>query len=113
MYGCQEMTSNEGEDSLFYIGNIYTGVNDSRRKALMEKYDSEVANGSNCETCKYNRICDGGCVANNYLITGKLNKLPDEYCWWKQVLIEEAIYIMQTLGTEGNETFRMKWVDKK
>ncbi len=110
LYGCQEMTSNEGEQSVFYIGNIYTGVEDERRTALMELYDNNPIIGSNCETCRYNRICDGGCVANNYMSTGSLSHLPKMYCWWKQIVLDEAIRVMQTLGNEGNETFRKKWV---
>ena len=113
LYGCQEMTSNEGEKSIFYIGNIYTGVEDERRIALMELYDSADIIGSNCEACKYNRICDGGCVANNYLATGSLSHLPEMHCWWKQIMLDEAIRVMQILGNEGNETFRKKWVSIK
>lgn len=109
LYGCQEMTSNEGEKSIFYIGNIYTGVEDDRREALMALYDNNTVIGANCETCKYNRICDGGCVANNYLATGSLTHTPKMNCWWVQTILEEAIRVMQILGNEGNETFRRKW----
>jgi radical SAM protein with 4Fe4S-binding SPASM domain len=109
LYGCQEMTSNEGEKSIFYIGNIYTGVEDDRREALMALYDNNTVIGTNCETCKYNRICDGGCVANNYLATGSLTHTPKMNCWWVQTILEEAIRVMQILGNEGNETFRRKW----
>lgn len=90
LYACQEMTSNDGAESAFYIGNIFDGVDDDRRRALMAEYDSAPARGDSCETCPYNRICDGGCVANNYLITGKLNLLPEVYCWWKRTLLEAA-----------------------
>lgn len=112
LYGCQEMTSNEGDESIFYIGNIYTGVEDDRRQALMDLFDSESAKGPNCESCMYNRVCDGGCVANNYLITGSLNGMPPMFCWWRQVVLNGAIRIMQTLGTEENEMFRKKWGGK-
>ena len=110
VYGCQEMTSNEGEKSIFYIGNIYSGIEEWRRERLMAEFDKEPVKGDKCESCKYNRICNGGCVANNYLATGSLTKLPEVYCWWKRVLLDLAIYVMQTLGKEGNEKFREKWV---
>lgn len=109
IYGCQEMTSNEGEESIFYIGNIFTGVEEERRIKLMDMFDKEVVTGKNCQSCKYNRICDGGCVANNYLITGSLNVVPEIYCWWTQLILDEAIRIMQILGREENELFRQKW----
>ena len=109
LYGCQEMTSNEGPDSIFYIGNIFTGVDDDRRTALMALYDQETITGEDCATCRYNRVCDGGCVANNYLATNNLAHLPKVYCWWKRMLLDEAIRVMQTLGSEGNEMFKRKW----
>lgn len=112
IYGCQEMTSNEGKESIFYIGNIFTGVDDTRRQSLMNLFDSVDAVGYNCSVCKYNRICDGGCVANNYLVNGDVNKVPEVYCWWKQILLKEAIYISQTLGKEDNPMFKQRWVKK-
>ena len=105
------MTSNEGEQSIFYIGNIFDGERDDLRYRLIDLYDSAPARGVDCETCKLNRICDGGCVANNYMINGALNVLPEVYCWWKRLLLDEAIYIMQTLGTEENDMFRKRWVN--
>ena len=111
VYGCQEMTSNAGEENIFYIGNIYTGILDSKRIALMESFDKEdcYSIDYDCNNCQLNRICDGGCVANNYLITGSLNQVPSMYCWWQQFLLKEAIYIMQTLGNEKNELFKQLW----
>lgn len=109
LYGCQEMTSNEGEESIFYIGNIFTGVDDKRRYALMELYDTETITGEKCNECKYNRICDGGCVANNYLVTGNLAHLPEVFCWWRRLILDEAIRVMQILGTENNEMFKKRW----
>lgn len=109
VYGCQEMTSNEGAESPFYIGNIYTGVRDDLREKLMSTYNHNHVVGLNCDTCKLNAVCDGGCVANNYMITGSVNRLPDVHCWWKQFILEEAIYIVQTLGNEKNELFKQRW----
>lgn len=109
VYGCQEMTSNDGEEGLFYIGNIYTGIIDKLRENLMARFDNNHIVGLNCDTCKLTRVCDGGCVANNYMITGSLSHAPDIYCWWKQLLLNEAIYMMDTLGSEKNELFKKRW----
>lgn len=113
IYACQELTSNEGKSSPFYIGNIYTGVEENRRQRLISSFEDTESKSSNnkCSECKFNKICDGGCVANNYLITGDINIVPEVYCWWIQLLLDEAIYIMQTLGTEENEMFRKRWVN--
>ena len=90
VYACQEMTSNEGPESPFYIGSVYTGVDDARRLALMEAFDARPVRGEDCAGCKYDRICDGGCVANNYMLTGSLGAVPEVYCWWRRELLRQA-----------------------
>ena len=96
LYACQELTSNEGGE--FYIGSVFTGADEARRRALMARFDAAPARGEYCAECEYDRICDGGCVANNYMVTGKLGELPEVYCWWKRLLLAEAERIY---GREG------------
>ncbi len=112
IYGCQEMTSNEGGESIFYIGSLDSGVSDERRRALMRAFSAERARGDNCDNCGYNRVCDGGCVANNYIATGKLQQLPEVFCWWRRLVLDEAVRVMQTLGREKNEAFKRRWEGK-
>jgi len=113
VYGCQEMTSNEGEESIFWIGNIFTGIREDRRLALMEAYCGEKVKGMDCSKCLYDGICDGGCVANNYLVTGDINTMPKIQCWWKQTVLGEAIRAMETLGEEKCEGFKAHWEGRK
>lgn len=104
---CQEFFSKER--NIFTIGNIYTGVDDSLRKNLIDLFDSTPSSSSRCSTCKLKRICDGGCVANNYMATGDMNKVPEISCIWHELLFTEAIYIMNTLGKQKNERFKSRW----
>ena len=90
IYACQEMTSNEGAESPFYIGSIYSGVDNAGRRALMESFDALPVRGEYCDDCGYDRICDGGCVANNYMLTGSLGAVPEVYCWWRRELLRQA-----------------------
>lgn len=106
LYGCQEMTSNEGIDSVFYIGNIYDGVDDTLRERLMSRFDEHTVYGDDCSSCRLNRVCDGGCVAHNYLITGELHRVSPSYCWWSRLILDEVIYICNVLGEERNERFK-------
>lgn len=105
---CQEMFSRETEE-LFTIGNIYTGIDDEKRKKLSDLWDSEPAKGDRCETCPLDRVCDGGCVANNYLKSSDMHKVPDIFCEWNRILFDAAVEIMQTLGAGKNETFKRRW----
>jgi uncharacterized protein len=68
LYGCQEMTSNEGPESIFYIGDIYDGPIDALRSRMKTIFDRTTTQGDiPCEQCKANIYCNGGCIANNYM----------------------------------------------
>ena len=108
IYGCQEMTSSD-VNSVFYIGNIYDGTDEDKRRNLMAQYDEKKMFGSNCKSCKLNRICEGGCIANNYLQYGDINHHQEVACWWKQLMLDIVIEVVQTLGQEENELFKRKW----
>ena len=109
IYACQEMPSNCGKDSIFHIGSIYEGVDDTKRIALAESYDPFKARGGDCKKCKLNRICDGGCVANNYMINGDIHISAEIYCWWQQLILSEIEWIIKILGEERNEPFKEYW----
>lgn len=109
LYGCQELVTNKDNGNFFYIGNIYTGVDEKSRYSLVEKYLRTEVNGLNCSTCKLDSICDGGCVANNYIINNDINKMPVMYCFWIQTLLDECIRVANVLGNEENLLFRDKY----
>ena len=104
IYACQEMVTN---DSTFLIGDIYNGENQEKRKQLASMFNSQKVYGLNsCVGCKLDKVCDGACVANNYLWSKDLNRIPDMYCYWQQILLDEAIRICNILGSERNELFK-------
>lgn len=113
IYGCQEMTSNKNNE-IFIIGNIFTGVDDSLRANLIETFDvSKLAKYDKCNSCKLQPICNGGCVANNYMQTGDMTQQADIICFWEQILLEEAIRVTTILGAEKNEFFRHTYFRKR
>lgn len=91
IYACQELCSNGGRESPFYIGNLGEGVSEERRRELMGRYSAERSRGERgCGGCPCAELCDGGCAANNYLATGRLNILPEVYCRWMRLLLRAA-----------------------
>lgn len=105
LIGCQQMSSYS--DDTFVIGHIDTGEDEAKRLKLAAMFDQRKITGLNkCRGCKMKPICDGGCVANNYLVNGDLTTMPDMLCVWYQMLLDEAIYIMTVLGEEENELFK-------
>ena len=110
VYACQEMASCKGESDPFYIGSIYTGIQSDRRIPLINSFSTEKLVGEDCDTCKMHGICDGGCVANNYLWSGNVNHVSPDYCWWMKLMLNEAAKIVEILGDEKNECFRSYWL---
>ena len=96
IYGCQEMTSSD--DNIFLIGDIYTGLDESKIENLKASYKPSEITGDDCKHCKINRICNGSCIANNYLINGDINKVPKTQCMWNRLILDEGIYIANQLG---------------
>lgn len=107
IWGCHEMPTNLGDD--WIIGDIYSGVDNHKRRELVKKFNGDnfhAVGEHNCDKCGYSPICDGGCVANNYLINGDVNKMPEMYCFWCKLLFEEAKRMVTILGEERNELFK-------
>lgn len=103
IYGCHhdKMT----HDSPFWIGSIYTGVDEKRVEALMDNYDPLKVGNEKCATCPIDAICNGGCVSNNYVLCGDVHKVHPSWCFWRQSIITMAEQVIQTLGKEANPLF--------
>lgn len=112
VFTCQELVSNLKERAPFYIGDIYSGINDDLRQKIIDLYNSRACYGEHCSSCKLNYICDGRCIADNHLISGDMHRVPEASCWWANVLLDEATYIMNVLAAEKNEAFLQYWMDK-
>lgn len=109
IFACQELCTNDGVESPFYIGSIYQGVDDARREALAALYDQGEPKGDDCSSCVLDRICNGGCAVNHYLMSGNMHRVPDIDCEWSRILFRTAVKIMTILGEEENEAFRLRW----
>lgn len=109
IYGCQELVSNEGKKNAFWIGNIYTGVENEKRQWLYDKFYSFPKTGDmKCEECHARSICNGGCSATNYVLTGDLNHCPAGHCFYFRHSYSVARYIVETL--KDNEAFFNKFL---
>ena len=105
IYGClhQEKLS---PSSVFYLGDIYNGIDPSRTAALVDRCDEAPLGGQDCKNCKLSYTCDRGCVPNNYLYSGEFNVPPPMYCHYYRILLDDAIRVCSVLGNEENELFR-------
>lgn len=104
IFGCHHISPMH-RDSLFYIGNIYDGVDEWRVRRLVDAYDPTKVGNSNCATCGLDKLCDGGCAPNNYQINGDVHKVPEMYCIWNRLIADSAYRIIQAMDAEGNAMF--------
>ena len=83
--------------------NIY--LDESKRKKLADIFDADpVKHGDMpCEECIACSACDGGCIANNYMQTGKFNTCSHAFCVNERQHYKVACYIIDSLA--DNETF--------
>lgn len=91
IYSCQEMTENS-DCGDFKIGNIYTGVDDEKRMAIISRFHVDKiksADKGRCAKCAAKEICVGGCTINNFFANKDLNTIPEVYCRWT-----EATYLI-------------------
>lgn len=113
IFSCQEVASRKGEKDIFYIGNIYDGINNEKLKHLQEtfinrkilKYNYD--NPDKCNTCPSKLICSiNYCQINNFILHNDFSAVPDCWCWWNNLLLEKAQFVMQTLGYHKNDYFK-------
>lgn len=90
IYPCHEANY----DTSLRIGNVFTGMNQDKRIALATGYAPEKVRGENCDTCRYDNVCNGGCAIFNYMINKDFNQVPQMECVWKQMLLDECEYIL-------------------
>lgn len=93
IYGCQEQVTNNKENNLFYLGDIYKGIAGDRHIKLLSEYRSLSAITSEteslCEDCGYRKLCyQVQCPSmakqrfDNFFI------LPETMCFWNQTLYD-------------------------
>ena len=102
IYPCHEANY----DAALCIGNVFTGMDDAKRRSLGCSYSQRKVRGLNCETCRYDNVCNGGCAIFNYMINRDFNIVPQMTCAWKQMMIDEAEYILSRMADLGNTVFR-------
>lgn len=97
LYSCQEIVGNKSKSGMFIIGDIYKGEDNKARLNLIHKFDPRKVECSDgievCKQCKFNPICDGACLINNYLVTGNLNIMPSILCYYYSLLLDETIRV--------------------
>ena len=106
IYSCSH--GDHTSESILYLGNVNEGISEEARAKLLELNNSPIRSEKfDCSECPLNHICTGGCVPNNYLVTGDFTVVPDAYCLWMRILYETALSIIEHFDTkQDNELFK-------
>ena len=105
LFSCQEQDSRDTNE-YFYIGNIYSGIDQSKHKQILMDYMNSIIvcqNGDSCSECPLQKICNGGCVSVNKDLYGNINLTNPELCKERKFFYKLAIGMMLILN--NNSTF--------
>lgn len=119
IYSCQEVASRQGEKDIFYIGNIYNGIDFKRIKKLRDSFLQRerrfynYINFEKCKDCLSKSTCNANlCLVNNYIMHKDFSANADAWCWWNNMLLEKAMNVLFILGVNKNEFFKQYLIEE-
>ena len=110
IYGCQEQDSKDLKN-IFYIGNIYNGINKTTHIKLLKKYNSNqqllCINKKLCDNCDLRNICSTfTCPSTSWDLYNSFFLSSEILCKWRQFLFFNARVLMHYFVKENNQLFK-------
>lgn len=108
--GCQEYSSYISEEDLFYIGDVFNGINQEKHLKLLNSYIEEEhikpLNGT-CDNCICYNLCNRNtCPSKNYTLHKDVNVNSDIICHWKKTIHWCAESLLIRAAKENNKEFQ-------
>jgi uncharacterized protein len=96
---------NKESEAGWRLGSIYEQFDADAREPLdTPSYTALLEN--DCENCPANRMCSGGCPAENLEDTGSVYRRHPNACAITRVWRQVGQYVHETMTAEGNTTYR-------
>jgi uncharacterized protein len=95
---------NKGKQSTWRIGSIYEQFNEASRQ-ILDVPDQTALLEQDCPRCLANRMCSGGCPAENLEETGNVYRRHPHACELTRATARVARRIHETLVAERNELY--------
>lgn len=110
IYGCQEQDSKDLKN-IFYIGNIYNGINKTTHIKLLKKYNSNqqllCINKNLCDNCDLRNICSTfTCPSTSWDLYNSFFLSSEILCKWRQFLFFNARVLMHYFVKRNNQLFK-------
>jgi uncharacterized protein len=99
IYPCERLIG-EDNGSPLCLGNIHTGLDQTRRRALLEHRGNH---NEECKNCSLQKYCMNWCGCTNYHLTGHTDLAGPMICESEKALIQAAKHVLLSLKT--NELF--------
>ncbi len=107
--GCQEHSTYEQEETPFYIGDIYNGIDKEKHTKLLKMIiEMEDVNNPNmkCKNCPSRSVCNiQYCPSHNWLNCHHLNVQDDLSCEWQNFQNQQALLLVDKGARENNGLF--------
>lgn len=104
LFPCVQFTA-AGPVSSWCIGDVRTGVYETKRNRLRDQSQAEKMP---CRNCAIRRRCHNTCGCLNWQTTGTVNNVSPILCRYEQMLIPIADRVGETLYREQNAIFLNK-----
>jgi uncharacterized protein len=104
LYPCVQFVA-PGRDSLWCIGSVSEGIDESKRLRLRDQSQGEK---EPCRECAIRHRCHNTCGCLNWQTTGSVTRVSPVLCRHEQILIPIADRIGATLFQERNSLFLNK-----
>jgi uncharacterized protein len=78
--GCSSLAMMANVNPDLIIGNVITGLQQTKVSNLIREAKADCSSRNNCEHCTSKNDCSGGCLAINYSTNGKAFDPPSIYC---------------------------------
>lgn len=110
IYGCQEQPSNFSENNIFYIGDIYSGINKVKHINLLQEYNRQgitrCENNDFCNSCLLRNECIGfNCPSTSYDLFQNFLISPEINCIWLEKIFINCITSATYLFNNNNKAF--------
>lgn len=77
------------------------------KEIIEKKFESSMLESSQCNKCSINKICGGGCFADNFYCSGDINKSNSSWCELeKNITLQSLCILIKIINTKYDDFYR-------
>ena len=109
LMACQENNTYYDKNNIFYIGDIYSGIDQNRHSILLNYYSENnkiTCQEKKCDECIISHVCQSiSCPSTNYALSGSPLIRPKIFCEWLNILYITAANLVLNAAELDSENF--------